>query len=54
MNRVCSVFRLVTLLAVTLATGSLWAKDEASHEAMLKIAHRDIVMLRAEVQGALP
>ena len=54
MNMVWSVFRLVILLAVTLASGSLWAQGEASQEAMLKIANRNIVMFRASVQGAPP
>jgi len=35
MNTFWSVFRLVTLLAVTLASGSLWAKDEVNSEAVL-------------------
>ncbi len=54
MNTFRSVFRLVILLVATLASGSTWATDEAIPEAMLKIAHRDIVILRAAVQGAPP
>ena len=49
-----SVFRILIFLAVALPAGLSFAKGEARPEAMLTIANRDIVMLRATAQGASP
>ena len=54
MNASLAAFRLMILLAAMLAPGLLFAKGEASPEAMLTIANRDIVTLRATIQGAPP
>ena len=54
MNAFLAAFRFMILLAAMLAPGLLFAKGEASPEAMLTIANRDIVMLRATAQGASP
>lgn len=54
MRAVGSVFRIVMFLALALLAGLAFAKGDAAPEAMLTIANRDIVMLRATAQGASP
>ena len=54
MNAFLAAFRFMILLAAMLAPGLLFAKGEARPEAMLTIANRDIVTLRATIQGAPP
>ncbi len=54
MNGFLAVFRLMILLAAMLAPGLLFAKGEADPEAILTIANRYIVTLRATAQGATP
>ena len=54
MSAFVSVFRILIFLALALAAGLSFAKAEAAPEAMLTIANRDIVVLRATAQGASP
>ena len=54
MNAFGSVLRILIFLAAALTAGLSFAKGEARPEAMLTIANRDIVMLRATAQGAPP
>jgi small-conductance mechanosensitive channel len=48
------MLRIVLLLGLALVYGQSFAKGEPSPEAVLSIANRDIVTLRATVQGASP
>jgi len=54
MSAFASIFRIVIFLALALAAGVSFAKGEVAPEAMLTIANRDIVVLRATAQGASP
>jgi small-conductance mechanosensitive channel len=54
MNSLGSLLRLIFLLGLVLASGQSFAKDDASPEAVLSIANREIVTLRATAQGASP
>ena len=54
MRVVGSVIRIVMFLALAQLAGLSFAKGDAAPEAMLTIANRDIVVLRATAQGASP
>ncbi|MFY9721469.1 MAG: mechanosensitive ion channel domain-containing protein [Azonexus sp.] len=54
MNSLGSTLRLILFLGLALVSGQSFAKGEASPEAVLSIANRDIATLRATVQGASP
>ena len=54
MNSLGSMLRFILFLALALVSGQSFAKGEASPEAVLSIANRDIATLRVTALGASP
>lgn len=54
MSRLWSLFRILVLLLVAVVSAPLFAKGDSAPEAVLTVANREIVTLRATIQGATP